>query len=252
VVVRLFAFGHPAPLAIHAKPSDLSHGAVYAFAALVVVLTPLLAAAPVAITRSTSAARTLAVACLVHAMAIAAAGGDWMPYARLMVPIAPSLAIVFVDAASHSSRLSVAARGALSFVLGIVVALRAAPAGRGVQRDRDALVRAARPVLADAHVVAALDVGWVSAAVPPEARIVDLAGLTDPAIAVLPGGHTSKRVDAAMLLDRGVDTLIVYSDARVVESRILRSDLFRDRFERRGLVAVGDRGTRYEIFTRRR
>ena len=49
--VRLAVFGRPAPLAVLAKPSDLAHGAIYVGAATLVVLTPLLVAAPLALVR---------------------------------------------------------------------------------------------------------------------------------------------------------------------------------------------------------
>ena len=97
--------------------------------------------------------------------------------------------------------------------------------------------------------MAALDVGWVSAAT--EASIVDLAGLTDASIAMLPGGHTSKRVDTSMLLDRNVDTMIVYSDVRVVELRIVRSELFDARFEKTAELPLGSRGAFYTVYRRR-
>jgi hypothetical protein len=252
VLVRLASFGSPAPLAIHAKPSDLTHGAAYACAALVVVLTPLLAAFPAAIVKQgTRSAHVLAGACIIHAIAVAAAGGDWMPYARLLVPVAPSLALVFADVAAKQRSLATWARPAVAAVVGSLGAIYAAPAGRHVHRDRDALVREARPLLEGTNVVAALDVGWVSAAVPANARIVDLAGLTDREIALLPGGHTSKRIDAAMLVDRKVDTVIVYSDARVVEARLLRTPFFRDHFEKKARVALGNRGAFYEVWKAR-
>jgi hypothetical protein len=136
------------------------------------------------------------------------------------------------------------ARVGAAALLGALVVWRAAPAGRHVTADREALVRAARPVLADAHVVAALDVGWVSATT--DASIVDLAGLTDDAIAALPGGHTSKRVDLGMLLDRGVDALVVYAQPRVVEQRLLRAEPFASRFERTADLPLG-----YAVYRRR-
>jgi hypothetical protein len=251
--VRLAVFGRPAPLAVLAKPSDLSHGAIYVGAATLVLLTPLLVAAPVVLARGrgrdVALGRVLVIAFVAHAMAVLAAGGDWMPYARLMVPVAPSLVVAFVALAS-ASRLAVGlARVAAVVVLGTLVALRAAPAGRGVHADRADLVVRARPVLADARVVAALDVGWVGAAT--DASIVDLAGLTDESIAMLPGGHTSKRVDSSMLLDRNVDTMIVYSELRVVELRIVRSALFEDRFEKLQDLPVGTRGAFYTVYRRR-
>jgi hypothetical protein len=248
--VRMVVFGRPAPLAVLAKPSDLSHGAMYVAAAAVVVLTPLLVVAPVALLRGSApelrVARVLVGAFLAHALAVMAAGGDWMPYARLMVPVAPSLVIAFAVIARGGRPAVNAARLAAALVLGGLLAFRAAPAGRGVQADRAALIARARPVLGDAHVVAALDIGWVGAST--EATIVDLAGLTDPAIALLPGGHTSKRVDTAMLLDRGVDTVVVYSDIRVVEARIVRSELFAARFEPVATLPLGPRGAAYTVY----
>ena len=251
--VRLAIFGRPAPLAVLAKPSDLAHGALYVGAATLVVLTPLLASAPVALVRGTgrelALARVVVIAFAAHALAVMAAGGDWMPYARLMVPVAPSLVLAFVALLGTSRLIIVLVRLAAAVVLGLLLALRAAPAGRGVQGDRADLVMRARPVLEGAHVVAALDIGWVGAAT--EASIVDLAGLTDASIAMLPGGHTSKRVDTSMLLDRGVDTVIVYSDLRVVELRLVRSELFASRFEKLTDLPLGSRGAFYTVYRRR-
>jgi hypothetical protein len=248
--MRLVVFGRPAPLAVLAKPSDLAHGALYVGAATLVTLTPLLATAPVAFVRGAGRelglARVVIVAFAAHAMAVVAAGGDWMPYARLMVPVAPSLVLAFVALLGSSRLAFVLARLAAAIVLGGLLAVRAAPAGRGVHADRADLIVRARPVLAGAHVVAALDIGWASAAT--EASIVDLAGLTDASIAILPGGHTSKRVDTSMLLDRGVDTVLVYSDIRVVEVRIVRSELFTSRFEKVAELPVGSRGAFYTVY----
>jgi hypothetical protein len=255
--LRLAIFGRPAPLALLAKPSDLSHGAIYVGAATLVVLTPLLVVAPVALARARvdvvgrdlGVARVVVVAFAAHALAVLAAGGDWMPYARLMVPVAPSLVLAFVALLRSSGVAFAGGRLAAALVLGVLLAARAAPAGRGVHRDRADLIARARPVLADAHVVAALDIGWVGAST--EASIVDLAGLTDASIAMLPGGHTSKRVDTSMLLDRGVDTVIVYSDIRGVELRIVRSELFASRFEKTSELPVGSRGASYAVYRRR-
>ncbi len=245
--VRVACFGRAAPLALMAKPSDLQHGLTYAVAATVVVLTPVLVLAPFALRRASVLARTLVLAAAVHVVVVVAVGGDWMPYARLMVPIAPSLALAYVEIGDVARRWASIARAVAALAVGLVV-LRAAPAGRRVHDARKELVERARPELRSAEVVAALDVGWVGAAT--DARIVDLAGLTDPAIAVLPGGHTSKKVDTSMLLDRHVDTVVVYGEPRIVERRLLASPLFAERFERRSTVEFG-RGQRYELFRRR-
>jgi hypothetical protein len=125
-------------------------------------------------------------------------------------------------------------------------------------------VAAARPWLERAQRVAALDVGRLGAAT--EADIVDLAGVTDPEIAVLPGGHTSKRVSAMFLLGRRPDTLILYApdglpggaldawrDAvypRLVEARLARDDVIARHFRPRTWLALGTRGAGYVVLRR--
>jgi len=46
-------------------------------------------------------------------------------------------------------------------------------------------------------------------AAAPTARILDLAGITDPVVARLPGGHTTKRISEGLVENRGVDTLVL-------------------------------------------
>jgi len=252
-LVRLAVWGRAAPLALLAKPSDAAHGITYAVAATLVVLTPVLVLAPLALARASALAKTLAIAAAVHVVVVIAVGGDWMPYARLMIPIAPSLALVFVDVGRVARTWSTATRGILALAIGLVVGVRAAPAGRHVHEARKDLVARAVPALAGAKVVAALDIGWVGASTG--ARIVDLAGLTDATIAVLPGGHTSKTVDLGMLLDRDVDTVVLYGEPRIVEQRLLRSALFAEKFERYETIAFGPetngRRQRYDLYRRR-
>jgi hypothetical protein len=114
------------------------------------------------------------------------------------------VAFVVAERASTVATLgrALAATGVMAFALS-----RVGGDARGVVPVRAALIEEARGALAGRKAVAALDVGWVSAAIP--GTVVDLAGLTDPAIAALPGGHTSKRVTAALLDAHGVDTLVL-------------------------------------------
>jgi hypothetical protein len=121
-----------------------------------------------------------------------------------------------------------------------------APQGRGVGADREALARAAAPLLG--RTVATIDVGWPSAA-REDITLVDLAGLTDPEIAFLPGGHTSKRVDPSMLLARGVDTLLLFSATageptytRALDARLGTSDLIARHYENVGYLRLGAHG----------
>jgi hypothetical protein len=265
-VLRMIAFGHPAPLAVTAKPSDLTHGLVYGAAAVLVVLTPVLACAPVATLRAPRPARALVLAGAAHVAAVVVAGGDWMPYARLLVPVAPTLLYAFVLAAPHAHVVATAARATLAGALGLYGALGAAPAGQHVGAQYRAVIDATRPLLAPAHRIASLDVGWPTAA-NDAAAIVDLAGLTDPEIAALPGGHTSKRVDPALLLSRDPDVLLVFAEAgvtaatldtwrsatygRVVDQRFVRSDLIAEHYAPRAFVPFGDRGAGYVVLVRR-
>src|SRR5439155_8997260 len=140
----------------------------------------------------------------------------WMPYARLAAPIAPSMVLAFVLAASAPAsapapapapvsgaaaaaaassapaphRWADAARLLIAIAAGVWTLAVAGPAGRHVLADRIDLARRARPYLDGAARIASVDIGWPTLAT--EADIVDLAGLTDPTIAALPGGHTSK------------------------------------------------------------
>ena len=204
--IRAIAWGHPAPLALLAKPSDVAHGLAYAGAACVVSLVPVLVLAPIAVAREPRAL-AIVLAALVQLAVVVVVGGDWMPYARLVVPVLPSLVYAAVLASRHAHAVPAAARAAIAVLLGVMLVARGGTSGRTVGPDRAALVATARPWLEGVQRLAALDIGWPSAAT--DAELVDLAGLTDPEIAALPGGHTSKRVDARFLLARSPDALLV-------------------------------------------
>ncbi|WP_394848061.1 hypothetical protein LZC95_11420 [Pendulispora brunnea] len=260
-LVRLAVFGRAAPLAVLAKPSDLAHGAVYALVALIVTATPALAMAPWGIFRGARGVKVTALAALAHVAAIVAVGGDWMPYARLMAPVVPSLAWVGVRVFPHVHRGAAAARAGLALLVGAANFANAGPAGRGVGDDRRALIELARPRLEGLGSVAAVDIGWVSAAT--EATVIDLAGVTDPDVAVLPGGHTSKRVDAALLLSKNPGALLFHvrgsvpadwRDARyayAVEARLAHSELIASHYAPRAFLALGRTGTGYLLLVRK-
>jgi hypothetical protein len=130
-----------------------------------------------------------------------------MPLYRLVVPVLPSalwVACLVADQAPFAATaLRLAAALAVSVALGVGIGIP----GRKVLEHRRAVIEAARVPLAPARVIATLDVGWVGAAT--EAKIVDLAGITDPTIAVLPGPHHAKRIPSGLLEGRGTDTLVL-------------------------------------------
>jgi hypothetical protein len=257
-VTRVLVFGSAAPLAVMAKPSDLPHGLAYAGIAALVSLAPIALCAPLALVRVRDRATAIAGAGVVHFAAIIAVGGDWMPFGRLAAPVVPSLLYAFVLASGRMSRPFAAVRVALAGSLAAYVLVRSAPAGRHVESHVAALVRAAGPELSGARRIAALDVGWPTAA--SEATIIDLAGLTDPEIAALPGGHTSKHVDAAMLLERDPDVILLYWGMkggervfrRAVEARIASSELIARHYEARAtLPSYGEDDAGYVVLKKR-
>jgi hypothetical protein len=256
-VIRTIAFGRAAPLSLLAKPSDLDHGLAYAGAAALVSLAPIVLFAPMALARARGRGMALAFAGLAHFAAIVLAGGDWMPYARLAAPVVPSLLYAFVLASPHMSRAFAAIRVALALALAAYVLRVAAPAGRHVGANVASLVERARPLLDGARTIAAVDIGWPTAA--SEATIVDLAGVTDPEIASLPGGHTSKRVDAAFLVARDPDVILLYrvyehgepKFPHVVAARLAASDLIAQKYETRAFLPYGEDGAGYVVLGRR-
>jgi hypothetical protein len=263
-LVRLVVWGRPAPLPLFAKPPDASLGFVYAGAVVVVALTPLLVIAPVAL-RRTPPALVIVLAAMAHLLAIVAVGGDWMPYARLMAPVAPSLAWATVLLSECGGRRANAVRIALATCAGVALAWHDGLKGRHVGADREELLRRAPQALAGDRHVASLDVGWVGAAT--DVDVVDLAGTTDPRVAALPGGHLSKRVDATFLLDLGTDALLLYLPsgppagetstwwsapyARAMERRLAGDEIVQRHFEAALWLPLGTRGAGYVMFRRR-
>ncbi|RYZ06644.1 MAG: hypothetical protein EOO73_15190 [Myxococcales bacterium] len=218
--LRAVLFGRAAPLSVFAKPSDLEHGVRYAVFAFVQTGLPLLCVAPFSLRRGAPIARAVALAGVVHFAALAAVGGDWMSLYRLAVPVLPS----FVLGAAELSRVAPPwaswLRAALAGALSLHLWLALSGAARGVGPDRERLIESAKAPLAGARSVAALDVGWVGAVA--DFKVIDLAGVTDPRVALLPGGHTSKRIDDALLRSRDVDALVLLAPPhdREVERRV--------------------------------
>jgi hypothetical protein len=245
--LRTIVWGHPAPLGAVAKPSDLEHGVKYVLASLILTGGPIAVFAPRILGRLDAWVRTLVAAAVVHLAVVALVGGDWMPLSRLVVPVLPSLVLVAAHVlGACPSRAIGTTRLALAISAELFVFVTMGPRVARVYADRIALVSAAAAPLASAEHVAAVDVGWVGAAT--RAEIVDLAGVTDPEIAALPGGHTSKSVPGAMLERRRVDRLVlqVSPKSRIVEQNLLRDRYVRDNY-RMIWMSPENLPVRYEI-----
>lgn len=207
-LVRQAVFGEPAPLALRAKPSDLLHGARYALGALCFTGAAWLLIARTALERASALTKATLLAFGVHAAALVFAGGDWMPFYRLIVPVLPSVILAGAELSQLSgSRLAIALRLSAFVAFNAALAWKLGPPAAKVGGQRGRLIAEAAPWLAGSHCIAALDVGWVGAS--SSSQILDLAGVTDPSIARLRGGHTTKRLPPGLLEVRAVDTLVV-------------------------------------------
>lgn len=228
-VLRTTIFGAAYPLAVVAKPSDTGAGVRYAIGALVFTGAAWTALGLRSLKKLSPWGRVLVGGALVHALVLMLAGGDWMPFYRLFVPVLPSLIWVGAELSRYEPVWATVVRGGAALLVAALLVAGRAGAARAVASQRAELIRQARPLLASAQRIATLDVGWVGAASP--AHIVDLAGVTDPSVARLAGGHTTKRLPESFLEARNVDALVLLAEyagnwpdlrfARGVEARIV-------------------------------
>lgn len=204
---RQLLFGSVTPLAVYAKPSDFSHGLVYAGFGVVQTGLPLLLLGTRAYRKLAEPLAAHAIALLAHFGALVVAGGDWMALYRLFVPVLPLCWVVGCALLDVQSLRLRALKLAACVGCSVWLLLDKGASARGVMAARSALVTGAKELLADRAVVGGLDVGWLGAS--GDFQIVDFAGLTDPDLAILPGGHTSKRLPADLLWRRKIDTLVL-------------------------------------------
>ena len=227
-LLRAATFGHPAPLAVFAKPSDAAHGLRYALGSVLLSGPPFLLLAPRAWRGLPGGLRAIVAALAVHAIVLAGVGGDWMPLWRLAMPALPGVLLVGAELLARSSALAALVRCVPVLACAALLHAERGPAARAVRDTRERMSRELAPLLAGARRVASLDIGWVGAA--GDFEVLDLAGVTDPSVAVLAGGHTSKRLPDDFLERRGPDALVLLESsgpepaayAREVERRLAR------------------------------
>jgi len=222
---RWAAFGQPVPLAVFAKPSDVEHGLRYAFGTLVLAGPALGLLSLGAWRRVPPQLWAIAIAFGVHVAMLMGIGGDWMPLWRLAVPTFPGVLLVAAALAEQSSGWSNLLRALLLAACAAQLHYVLGPDTRAVRASQARTIAAGHELLSGAERVASVDVGWVAAA--SGRQIVDLAGVTDEEVAVLPGGHTSKRLPNDFLERRQVDALVLRRQAQptrwayAVDARVL-------------------------------
>jgi len=205
MTLRWIAFGSPSPLALLAKPADLESGFRYVFGVLV-FSGPFWLWLGRGHLRLSREVRALLWACIAHLLALLLVGGDWMALYRLAGPVLPLVLVVGCELAQVRTRLHNVLSGAAALAAVGVLGHYVLRPARHIVEQRAQLIEEARGALAEGRVVATVDVGWVGAA--SRAEIVDLAGVTEPEVARLPGGHTTKQVPFALLERRRVDTFV--------------------------------------------
>ncbi len=271
-------FGAWLPLTLSAKPPDRGEGLAY-LAPFVGYGAVMALGALHALARGPFARRVYGAFGLVGLAAAALEGGDWMPLQRLLLPSLPLLAIAadaWVAAAWDRLRDPRATRGARGAALA-PLALTALWIGRNLagvpevqswvaarQATDDVRAALARELAArGARSVALVDIGVVGDAAP-SLRVVDLGGLTDPALARSPGGHLDKTVDRGWFLRASPD-VVALNDPRGpvasgggratftaqygVERRLVASPWFRERYAYACTVNVA-RAYLMHLFTR--
>jgi len=228
VAFRLAMFGAITPLSAIAKPADLAQGVSYVLRGAI-LMTSIAGAglATYGAMRGREVDRWLLAALVAHGVAVALAGGDWMPGARLLVPVAGLYALL---AGRGVARLWAIKRApaciALAFALSVPLldlAVRV-PAQRASAIEREqAAAPLARRLRERGQTVALLDAGYLAYA--SGMTVVDLGGLTDPHIARLAGGHIAKAIDEAYLRARDPGVILLHTErpARVDDQNRLLS-----------------------------
>lgn len=202
VLLRKALFDSFFPLAAIAKQAHLQSGIFYMAVTMLWGGLPMLLFAEVRLWRGS---RPWAWIWLAHLAGLVYAGGDWMPALRLTAPLYPWLVWKIGTHVQLHRRTVIFAAPAVVFP--VLMLLEQGSDFRNVTERRLALVEEGRRHLRGAEVVAATDIGWVG--LSTEGTVVDLAGVTDPAIARLPGGHTSKAIYPGLFSDRDVDAWVI-------------------------------------------
>ena len=215
-IFRMVMFGSALPLSAQAKPADFANGLNYALTSLSVAFGVLLLPAVYAARRNRTHAWLASIA-VVHTFAVILAGGDWMPGARLFMPIAP---LVLYLAALGLTQFAARRKRNLRVAYGLLFTVALAPqmilGVMAIQESRSVTVsregrglELVRYLRGHAHSVALIDIGFLTYG--SDFDVVDLAGVTDPTIGTREGAHCSKPVTMDELLARRVDTLVLHS-----------------------------------------
>lgn len=233
---KIAYFGKLLPNTWDAKSPDFWAGARYAgrelgpYAALVAAA---LTSARARLKERNHGHATLVLIALMFATAAACVGGDWMPGARMLVPTLAPLAIAADRPIRSLLRPTRAHAGALRSIAALsFIAIFPWQIARSIELVRGTEARVpidAERIQFAEHIshrgirsVALFDIGLVAYAAP-HVHVIDLAGLTDPTIANLPGHHGEKEADFDYLESLAPDLVVLTSGhaaARTSDGRV--------------------------------
>lgn len=205
-VCRFLMFGSVAPLASAAKPPDPVLGAVYAGACVVLGGASWLVLPPRALLADPRQ-RALSAALLAHILALVMAGGDWMPFLRLFVPVLPAMLVLGASVLDAQRGFGAAVRVMAAVASSLTLLLWRGPAAPHIVEQRRELGAQLQLWVQPSDVVVSPDVGWVGAA--HSGTVVDPAGVTDASVAYRPGGHLQKRLGPGFLSQRRATHVLV-------------------------------------------
>ena len=213
VVFRLVLFGHAWPMALAAKPSTPWAGVDYVARGVFVCFGGFGLGLVAWALRAAGRGRVYAAAVLAQLVAIALAGGDWMPGYRLFAPIVPLYALASVEGLTWLQRTRPRAAlglGVVALALPLLFAGLELPELRASGHARESVAGPLADELgALAGPIALVDVGYLG--YRSGAPIVDLGGVTDPVIAGSAGGYLAKHIDPAYLARRDPAALVLHA-----------------------------------------
>jgi hypothetical protein len=161
--------------------------------------------------------RILASMIAIHMVAVLLAGGDWMPGFRLLVPVLPVALLVTAGPLARRLEREPRWRGAALLAASLAVPIVSIglvlPQVRGIAASRERVGEPLAQFLrTHARRVALVDVGFLPYRAGVE--VVDLGGITDPAIGRAPGAHVAKEIDPGLLELRAPDAIVLHSSHR--------------------------------------
>ncbi len=180
-------------------------------------------------------ARSAALVVGALALAVLLEGGDWMVLHRFWVPALPAIVALLVEAGRAASKALPGSRRALvlggvilgaSFLTSGVIQRNGANGlvvnGAGYRYAHGQVASFLKARARPGDTVALMDIGIIG--YETDLRIIDISGLTEPAIARAPGGFLHKEYPAGALVDAAPRFFVLVNDFPIDDAITARAD----------------------------